>query len=419
MATAKIVTWPRPNKDGQFPIGIKIWKNGKPSYIFEGYTLASRDLWDAKKQEVKKSVPNSARLTNYLRKKLSNVTDKALEMETNETAISAKAIKAEVKPKEDKNKSVFFKQVADEYLADHLACGDFDEFVSDRGRLKRFYIFTKDRDIEFSAITVDFLKRYKLYLESCYSFQSKKKKPLSETTILNHLIIVRTIYNRAITKKIASRDHYPFEKQGGIPIKPVKTAKIGLLESEIKKLEEAIFPDQLSYLNDTRNIWLISFYFAGMRITDALLLKSSDFQNGRLYYTMSKNGKTGSLKVPEKVIAILEQYKDHNRTHDLIFPHLQCLDDLDNRLLLRKRISSVSNTLRVHMTKIMTLLEIDKNASPHKSRHSFAQRAEEKNVHPKVLQKMYRHSSIVTTMNYQSNFSHEKADEALDAVICF
>ncbi|WP_293742022.1 phage integrase SAM-like domain-containing protein [uncultured Pedobacter sp.] len=216
MATAKIVTWPRPNKDGQFPIGTKIWKNGKPSYIFEGYTLASRDLWDAKKQEVKKSVPNAARLTNYLRKKLSNVTDKALEMETNETAGSAKAIKAEIKPKEDNNKPIFFKDIADEYFAEHLACGDFDEFVSDRGRLKSLYIFTKDRHIAFS-----------LYLESCFNFQSKKKKPLSETTILNHLIIIRTIYNRAITKKIASRDHYPFEKQGGIPIKPLKTAKIG------------------------------------------------------------------------------------------------------------------------------------------------------------------------------------------------
>lgn len=69
------------------------------------------------------------------------------------------------------------------------------------------------------------------------------------------------------------------------------------------------------------------------------------------------------------------------------------------------------------MSKIMDILEINKNASPHKSRHSFAQRAEEKNIHPKVLQKMYRHESILTTMNYQSNFSHSKMDEALDCVI--
>ena len=60
-----------------------------------------------------------------------------------------------------------------------------------------------------------------------------------------------------------------------------------------------------------------------------------------------------------------------------------------------------------------------KNASQHKARHSFAQRAEEKEVHPKVLQKMYRHESILTTMKYQSNFSFQKADEAIDAVVDF
>jgi len=45
--------------------------------------------------------------------------------------------------------------------------------------------------------------------------------------------------------------------------------------------------------------------------------------------------------------------------------------------------------------------------------------AEEKEIHPKVLQKMYRHESVLTTMKYQSNFSFKKADEAIDAVLDF
>lgn len=57
---------------------------------------------------------------------------------------------------------------------------------------------------------------------------------------------------------------------------------------------------------------------------------------------------------------------------------MKCLNDLDNRLLLRRRIRTVSHLLGEHMTKIMGLLEISKNASPHKPRDSFAKRAEEK-----------------------------------------
>ena len=102
-----------------------------------------------------------------------------------------------------------------------------------------------------------------------------------------------------------------------------------------------------------------------------------------------------------------------------MFPCLKNLDNLDERYALRLRINSVTRLIGEHMGVIMGLLAINKNASPHKARHAFAQRAEEKEIHPKVLQKMYRHESITTTMQYQSNFSHKKADEALEAVIDF
>lgn len=69
------------------------------------------------------------------------------------------------------------------------------------------------------------------------------------------------------------------------------------------------------------------------------------------------------------------------------------------------------------MRKVVLMLNIEKSTSTNKARHSFAQRAEAHKVSPKVLQKTYRHEGIKTTMIYQSNFSYEDADEALDAVI--
>lgn len=36
-----------------------------------------------------------------------------------------------------------------------------------------------------------------------------------------------------------------------------------------------------------------------------------------------------------------------------------------------------------------------------------------------MLQKLYRHSSITTTIGYQANFIHKDTDEALNAVIGF
>ena len=36
-----------------------------------------------------------------------------------------------------------------------------------------------------------------------------------------------------------------------------------------------------------------------------------------------------------------------------------------------------------------------------------------------MLQKLYRHSNLKTTINYQTNFIHKEADDALDTVVDF
>ena len=61
-----------------------------------------------------------------------------------------------------------------------------------------------------------------------------------------------------------------------------------------------------------------------MRISDVLRLRWSDIQNDRLYYAMGKNAKVGSLKLPEKALEIVMQYKKEKRDKDdLIFPELK------------------------------------------------------------------------------------------------
>src|SRR5690606_27628002 len=145
----------------------------------------------------------------------------------------------------------------------------------------------------------------------------KGTRDISDRTIANHLVIIRSIYNQAIEANIIDRKHYPFGK-GKITIKFPDSNKIGLTKEEITALEakELLNPHQ----HHSRNLFLISFYFAGMRVSDVLRLKWSDFENDRLYYTMGKNNKADSLKVPVKALSILDQYRQDEQTHGLIFP---------------------------------------------------------------------------------------------------
>lgn len=388
-----------------------------------GQKLDSLAQWDDKGQRVRKSHPNATRLNNFLLTELAKANDKALEMET-KGHVSAKDVRVGLKPIEETK--VYFCEIADRYLEDQKLCGNYEVSKSDWGRLKRFYEFTNDGKITFPEITVDLMQRYLIHLRQAKKHRYSEKtplKPLSDRTITNHLIIIRTIYNRAITAKLASKDDYPFGGPGKVSIKLTGSSKMGLNEMEIKSLEDLDLSQHRPIYNDARNIWLTEFYFAGMRVTDCLLLKWPDFQNGRLYYQMSKNGEHGSVKVPAKAQVIIEQYRNNcgalNNKHNLVFPYLQELPSLDDRYQLRRRIAHMIKRLNEAMEKIMKMIGSTKNASQHKARHSFAQRAEEKEIHPKVLQKMYRHESILTTMKYQSNFSFKKADDAIDAVLDF
>ena len=429
MATAKIVTWSRADKDGQYPIGFKIYKNGKPSYIFEGHTLPDRKLWDAKKQEVKKAYPNAARLTNLLTKRLSELRNKALEMETDQGKVAATEIREAYKQiyNPTLNPKLLFKTFAKAYLEEKRSLGKYEVFNTDMLYVRRLLDYAGNENLTFPEITVEFLRGWIVYLKQIKRVFKDENKPvqyISERTITNHLIGIRTIFNRAVTDKAVSADYYPFSAKGKISIKLQGGKKIGPEEWEIKRIEELDLSEHSSIMQDARNIWLTEFYFAGMRVTDCLLLKWTDFQNGRLYYQMSKNGEHGSVKVPEKAKAIIEQYRHScgdkiNNPHNLVFPLLQALPNLNDRYELRRQISYAVSRLNKAMRTIMEMIGSTKNGSQHKARHAFAQRAEEKDVHPKVLQKFYRHESILTTMVYQSNFSFKKADNAVDAVLDF
>ena len=423
MATVKIVTWSRANKDGQYPIGIKISTSGKPSYIFEGHTVPSRNCWDEKKQEVRKSVPQAARLTNLLFQRLAEVKAETLKVETEKQKPTAQSIKRAVKGEDEpaKLKPVHFKEIADIYLAELWENGKFDVYSTDTSRLNRFYEFNGGGDIPFSEVHSELLRRYTLFLrreKKRNGNDETRPRPLSERTIMNHLLIIRTLWNRAITAKAASKDDYPFGAKNKIRIKFPESKKVGLDFDELRELEN-IDLSAKPHWHHARNICLVSFYFAGMRITDALLIKWSDIQSGRFHYIMSKNGQPGSVKVPLKATAIIEQYRKDEQKNDLVFPYLKRLDHLDNHVLLRKAISNAEHCINEAIKNVVKEIGSSKSISPHKFRHSFAQRAEDMNVHPKVLQKLYRHESILTTMIYQSNFSHQKADEAIDRVVDF
>lgn len=405
MASLKVLLRKNKQKSDQTcPLALRITHNRKTRYIFLGQYVLEKH-WNEDTQRVKKSHPNSARLNNLILKKLSEANDTILELESKDNPVSVKQIKNKVT---NSNADISFFDLGEKRIKEYEDKGTFSVSRADQSILNNIEAFNGGKNLSFSDITVSFLDRFKTY---CVTKLNHKKR-----TATNQLMLIRTLYNRAISEGIIDEKNYPF---GGdnISIKLSSGNKIGLTEEEIRMIEEMEFKQGTSIWH-TKNIWLFSFYFAGVRVSDVLSLKWSDIKNERLYYEMSKNDKPVSLKIPEKALAIIELYiKDKNSADDYIFPYLKEANQDDPEDIFRKS-RNASRLLNKWLKRIAEQAGIDKNLSNHISRHSFGNIAGEK-IHPLMLQKLYRHTDLKTTINYQANFINKEADDALDKVIDF
>ncbi|SIQ20811.1 site-specific integrase [Maribacter ulvicola] len=402
-SNAKIILRKKPNKEGLYPLAIRITKNRRSTYQYVGHYIELED-WDEKNIRVRKSHLNSTSLNSLLTQKLSEANKALIALQSDKKDASANQIKKEIY--NPQGNSTFF-ELAQEHLDDLERSNKLNRLSSDKAWVGFILKFHKSKQLSFQEINERFLKKLMVSLKSEYS--------LSDTTIMNILVLVRLLYNRAIKLKMADKDLYPFGSDK-IRIKFPETTKVGLTISEIRKIEAL---NNLTFGEiHARNIWLYSFNFAGMRVSDVLRTRWSDIYDNRFHYRMGKNSKLLSLKVPDKIFSILSYYeKDKRSSDDFIFPELK-LADLSNAKDVYNKIKTANKKFNDRLKSIAQKAEIKKKLTMHIARHSFGNIAGD-TIHPLMLQKLYRHSDLKTTLNYQANFIHKEADDALDSVVNF
>jgi len=408
MASVKIILRKRANKDGTHALVLQIIKDRKKSIIHLGHHVKQSD-WDDTKKQVKKSHPNSARLNAFLLTKHAEAMSKVIEQETQKDTITAKALRNKIKP----TTGVSFLAQAQDYLDTLKAGGKYNQYTADKARINRFKVYLK-QDIAFSDITPGLLNKFDAYLRSYVSGKINKKK-LSERTIVNHMAVIRCVFAHARKNRVITKAQSPFGGDDGIKIKFPDSTKTGPSEDAIARLEALRLED--SRHEHARKLWLFSFYFAGMRVSDVFRLRWSDFVNYRLVYSMGKNNKVGSLKIPDKAVKILKHYEQFKlNSDDLVFPELKGVDFKDEFKTKRAIAFKTSALDKVLRTYVAPAADIKDKLTMHTARHAFGELAGDA-IPIQMLQKLYRHSNVATTIGYQSNFIHKEADDALDAVL--
>lgn len=384
---------------GEMPIYIRIIKGRKTRFISLGIKVHP-SLWDESKNRVKGKYPNSGRVNAYISKKLSEAEIAALELETSSKQTTSQKIKETVMGRADVSLVKYIEAFTNDlYAADKM--GSYDKVNAVLSKLKNYL---RGRDISFSEFDLTFLKTYERYLRD-----ELKNAP---NTIYSNLKIFRRVFNEAEREEIIDPSINPFSKY---KLKTERTKKAYLTEEELDAVEKVELKEGTQQFH-VRNMFVFAAYTGGIRISDLLQLRWSNFNGTHINLFTHKTKEQISIKLPSKAMEIVQFYRQKNVVNGLdgfIFPILRSDVDYSDAKRLFRAISSSTAMANKCLKKIACKAEVEKNFSFHSSRHTWATRALRKGMRIEYVSKLMGHGSLKTTMIY-TKIVNSDLDSAMD-----
>ena len=418
----------KPTKAGLFPVYIRITKDRKHKRIKTTVSLKSKADWNPQGYKKDDWVKTSEKRYQVLNEALRKEYDEAKDTYRDNRDASLSTLVDTIKGKEVSESFLSFAKAKVEEARASQSIGTYKHYKTTLSMLEG-YLKSKGReDLLFNEVNLAFLKEFEAYLSRVENGREKGRK-LDIATKQNYLKKLRKLVNEAVEENHLPSS--PFGKGAGkFSIKGKQGSTKEKLEVEEITSIIALELEEGSAEWHTRNAFLFSFFCAGIRAGDLLQLRWDNIQEGRLVYTMGKNGKGRDLELVEDAQRILDLYRvEDAKGTDYIFPFLDSSakwaiesakgrDTMDETLqkALFLAIASRNVILNRNLKGIAEKAGISKNVTFHTSRHTFANMAMREGVESAKIQGLLAHSSLATTEGYMGHFGKKDADEALEKV---
>jgi len=394
MASIKILLRKKANSQGECPIVMRIVKDRKSKIITLGISTIPKD-WDHKTSRFKRSHTN----WNQRNRILLGLEQKAL-----------KIIDDFIAGKKEFTLSQFEEEFRGQKISKTSNLLDFfDEIIAEMetsGRISNAQAFKSTRDslskfagkkIPFQEVNLVFLEKYEVYLRGSGNQDGGIAFKMRE---------LRSIINKAITRKIIPQEWYPFREYKLSKLKS-NPAKKALTLDEFKMIRDVNI-EEYPNLQDSYNYFLFSIYTRGMNFQDMMLLKWSNIQNGRIHYTRSKTKGKFNLEIIENAQSILDYYKSQNRLTEYVFPILLKEGLTHQQIFYRK--TKVLKKYNSCLKELAELAGLNKKLTSYVARHSFATILKMNGTSVEKISEMMGHSDVQVTMSYLRSFDNEILD---------
>jgi len=378
-------------KNGTQVVRLKMETSKKDvQYLDSGISIEKKQ-WDDRKKKVKRH-PIEENLNANLQSLLVSVQ----QLYYSNKGVSAKRLHFLFKNNKKYDSSSFldfYQQIVDEAkLKGKIRTANTQQKYIEK--LKKF-----SSHVSFSDLSVQFAKDYEKWM---------LEKGNKINTVASNFKSMYAVLNKAMKMGIIKEN--PIR---GYTIVTENVQKDSLTFEEITQLSELEIPIRFKGMIKARDMFLFSFYTAGMRFSDICKLQWTNILGNELVYTMAKSrtraGAKRTLPLTPKAIAILERYKGQNNTY--IFPPLYGMDAKDGEKIEYK-LYIANNAINRSLRIVCEKADIEKRVNMHMAKHSFADFAVKNDTGLLMISKLLGHTKLSTTQHYLKDFyQKEQTDE--------
>lgn len=375
------------NKEGTYPVKIKVYFQGKPKYYPTGICMSTKEeLEEVLESKSKKNIEIQDIIGKELSRILKNV-DILVERGTfsfsnlnnmlgkNIGGTLNEMISAKIKELENEEKfgtSAFYKGTL--------------------SLLKRYM----KHDVPINEVTVEWLNGLEKFI----------LKTANQTTVAMNMRNIRATMNIAKQVGVIRESDYPFGI-GKYQIKEGSGKKKALNKKQLKAIAE--YSDGSMTTEFYRDLWLFIYFCNGLNVADLISLKFSDVQNGEISFIRKKTkNRTRDVKriyaaITPEMYSIINKWGNDPKKSIYIFPFLKPGDSAWEHEKKKKNLTKLINK---RMKMIGEKLNLGK-ITTYVARHTYATVLRNEGVPISIISPMLGHSSVTTTEIYLADLESE------------
>ena len=232
-------------------------------------------------------------------------------------------------------------------------------------------------------------------------------------SIATKISVLKAIYNRTLTNRLFVCAENPFAKYNIGKLRE-QTQKRAIRKEDVMALMEAPLPETHSpYTELTRDLFLFSYFSAGINFKDIALLRCCDLVNGRIHYRRQKTGKEMNCQLMPQAQNIVAKYVTVNKSgEDYIFPILDRAIH-KTEIQIANRLNKVLRHINRELKNWGTHLGLPTKLTTYVARHTFATVLKRAGVNIAIISESLGHSDLSTTQISLDSFENSQIDDAM------